>query len=145
MASGSEIETLKTRIAYLEDNRRYIQNALETVLSLEDFYTEIGGDGCTLDNLLAEAKRRIDSIIRFDVLAFYMVDEADFSFRPAFMYPESMAAMIQQEVDFMIDEGYFAWAIRERRGVTISSKDHSRQYLLHVVANHNQIKGMFGG
>ena len=145
MPSGSEANTLKARVSYLEDNRRYIQNALEMVLSLEDFYTEIGGNSYTLDTLLPEAKRRIDTIFPFEVLAFYMVDETDFSFRPAFLYPDYMAEKIQQEVDFMIDEGYFAWAIRERRGVTISSKDHSRQYLLHVIANHNQIKGMFGG
>ena len=145
MPSTSEIDTLKDRIAYLEDNRRYIQNALEMVLSLEDFYTEIGGDNYSLDTLLPEAKRRIDTIFPFEVLAFYMVDETDLSFRPSYLFPDHMTDKIQQEVDFMIDEGYFAWAIRERRGVTISSKDHSRQYLLHVIANHNQIKGMFGG
>ena len=145
MPSESDADALKARIAHLEDNRRYIQNALEMVLSLEDFYAEIGGDSYTLGTLLPEAKRRIHTIIPFEVQAFYMVDEADFSFRPAFLYPDRMADRIQQEVDFMIDEGYFAWAIRERRGVTISSRDHSRQYLLHVIANHNQIKGMFGG
>lgn len=145
MPSTSEIDTLKDRIAYLEDNRRYIQNALEMVLSLEDFYTEIGGDSYCLDTLLPEAKRRIDTIFPFEVMAFYMVDETDFSFQPVFLYPDHMADNIQQDVAFMIDEGYFAWAIRERRGVTISSKDHHRQYLLHVIANHNQIKGMFGG
>ena len=145
MSSGSEIDTLKARIAYLEDNRRYTQNALEMVLSLEDFYTEIGGENYSLDTLLPEAKRRIDTIFPFEVTAFYMVDETDFSFRPAFLYPGDMSEEIQQEVDYMIDEGYFAWAIRERRGVIISSKDHSRQYLLHVIVNHNQIKGMFGG
>ena len=145
MPSESDVDALKARIVHLEDNRRYIQNALEMVLSLEDFYTEIGGDSYTLGTLLPEAKRRIHTIIPFEVQAFYMVDDADFSFRPAFLYPDRMAERIQQEVDFMIDEGYFAWAIRERRGVTISSRDHSRQYLLHVISNHNQIKGMFGG
>ncbi len=145
MTSKDNIDTLNTRIAHLEDNRRYIQNSLEMVLSLEDFYTEIGGENYSLDTLLPEAKRRIDTIFPFDVLAFYMVDEADFSFKPDYRYPAHLAGKIQQEVDFMIDEGYFAWAIRERRGVVISSKDHSRQYLLHVIANHNQVKGMFGG
>ena len=145
MASQDIIADLNTRIAYLEENRRYIQNALEMVLSLEDFYTEIGGGNCSLQTLLPEAKRRIDAIIPFEVLAFYMVDEADFSFQPTYRHPDHLEAEIQEEVDYMIDEGYFAWAIRERRGVVISSKDHSRQYLLHVIANHNQVKGMFGG
>jgi signal transduction histidine kinase/CheY-like chemotaxis protein len=145
MAMDTDIRALNARIDHLEDNRRYIQNALEMVLSLEDFYTEIGGDNYSLETLLPEAKRRIDAIFPFDVLAFYMVDETDLSFQPAYRHPERLADEIQQEVAFMIDEGYFAWAIRERRGVVISSKDHSRQYLLHVIANHNQVKGMFGG
>lgn len=145
MSTDADIRALNQRIAHLEDNRRYIQNALEMVLSLEDFYTEIGGDNYSLETLLPEAKRRIDAIFPFDVLAFYMVDETDLSFQPAYRHPERLADQIQQEVAFMIDEGYFAWAIRERRGVVISSEDHSRQYLLHVIANHNQVKGMFGG
>jgi len=74
-----------------------------------------------------------------------MVDAADLSFKPVYHHPEHMAGEIQTEVDYMINGGYFAWAIRERRGVVISSEDHSRQYLLHVIANHNQVKGMFGG
>ena len=145
MADQDTTADLKNRIAYLEENRRYIQNALEMVLSLEDFYTEIGGGDCSLQTLLPEAKRRIDAIMPFEALAFYMVDEADFSFQPTYRHPDHLAAEIQKEVDYMIEEGYFAWAIRERRGVVISSRDHSRQYLLHVIANHNQVKGMFGG
>jgi signal transduction histidine kinase/CheY-like chemotaxis protein/HPt (histidine-containing phosphotransfer) domain-containing protein len=145
MPSENNIERLNARILHLEENRRYIQNALEMVLSLEDFYTDIGGDKYSLDTLLPEAKRRIDAIFPFEVLAFYMVDESDFSFQPAFRHPDHLAGMIQQEVAYMIEKGYFAWAIRERRGVVISSKDHDRQYLLHVIANHNQVKGMFGG
>jgi signal transduction histidine kinase/DNA-binding response OmpR family regulator len=145
MASLENSSDLQARIAHLEKNRRYIQNALEMVLSLEDFHTEIGGDNHTLEILLPEAKRRIDAIFPFEVLAFYMVDETDMAFKPAHLYPENLFTVIQGEVDYMIDEGYFAWAIRERRGVVISSKEHSRQYLLHVIANHNQVKGMFGG
>ena len=132
MPTTSDIEALNARILHLEKSRRYVQNGLEMVLSLEDFYAEVGGDNYSLETLLPEAKRRIDAIFPFDVLAFYMVEESDFSFKPAFHHPENMAEIIQQEVDFMIDEGYFAWAIRERRGVVLSSKDHSRQYLLHV-------------
>ncbi|BBO90908.1 hybrid sensor histidine kinase/response regulator [Desulfosarcina ovata] len=145
MKTEDDIDALKARISRLEDNRRYIQNALEMVLSFEDFFAEIGGDHSGLDTLLPEAKRRIDAIFPFEMLAFYMVDEQDASFRPAFFYPRDCGDTIRQEVDAMVEKGYFAWAIRERRGVIISSRDHSRQYLLHVIAYHDQIKGMFGG
>jgi signal transduction histidine kinase/ActR/RegA family two-component response regulator len=45
----------------------------------------------------------------------------------------------------MIDKGFFSWAIRERRGVTISSHDHSKQLMLHVIATYSRIRGMFIG
>ncbi|PID40887.1 MAG: hypothetical protein CR984_00895 [Proteobacteria bacterium] len=145
MASQSIVKALNERIAHLEDNRRYIQNALEMVLSLEDFYTEIGGDNYCLDTLLPEAKRRINAICPFDIMGFYMVDASDLSFKPTYWHPEPLGDAIQQEVAYMIDEGYFAWAIRERRAVIIEAKYHSWHILLHVIANHNQVKGMFGG
>jgi len=44
-----------------------------------------------------------------------------------------------------IEPGYFAWAIREMRGVLISSKDHSRKFILHVIATYSRIRGMFVG
>ncbi|MBT8330774.1 MAG: hypothetical protein KJP06_00475, partial [Deltaproteobacteria bacterium] len=45
----------------------------------------------------------------------------------------------------MIDQGYFAWAIREKRGVLVSSRDHSRQFVLHVIATYSRIRGMYIG
>jgi len=45
----------------------------------------------------------------------------------------------------MIEKGFFAWAIRERRGITIASKDRSRRLVIHVIATHSRIRGMFIG
>ena len=140
-----DINALKARIAHLEENRRYIQNALEMVLSLEDFFADIGGDNCCIESLLPEAKRRIEAIFPFEMMAFYMVDETDAAFQPVHWHPEDQAAVIQQEIDGLVARGHFAWAIRERRGVVIATGDGTRQYLLHVIATHNQIKGMFCG
>jgi two-component system, sensor histidine kinase and response regulator len=145
MTATNAIDILHARIAHLEDNRRYIQNALEMVLSLEDFFADIGSDNQCIDALLPEARQRIDAIFPFEKMAFYMVDDADASFKPLFCHPADAAAAIQADVDAMIDKGHFAWAIRERRGVVIASDDHSRRCLLHVIATHNQIKGMFCG
>jgi len=52
---------------------------------------------------------------------------------------------MEDQVGYMIDQGFFSWAIRERRGVTISSHDHSRQLMLHVIATYSRIRGMFVG
>ena len=45
----------------------------------------------------------------------------------------------------MIEKGFLAWAIRERRGITIASIDRTRRLLLHVIATHSRIRGMFIG
>jgi signal transduction histidine kinase/CheY-like chemotaxis protein/HPt (histidine-containing phosphotransfer) domain-containing protein len=48
-------------------------------------------------------------------------------------------------VEFMIEEGLFAWAMRERRGIFTSSSDHVHKFLVHSIANHSQVHGMFIG
>ena len=52
---------------------------------------------------------------------------------------------VKEQVEFLIDNGTFAWALRERRAVTVSSKDFRRQVLLHVMATHAGIRGLFVG
>jgi signal transduction histidine kinase/ActR/RegA family two-component response regulator len=45
----------------------------------------------------------------------------------------------------MIEKRFMSWAMRERRGVTILSRDQKREFLLHVIATDSQIKGIFIG
>jgi signal transduction histidine kinase/ActR/RegA family two-component response regulator len=45
----------------------------------------------------------------------------------------------------MIEKGLFAWAVREKRGVFITSRDHTRKFILHVIATYSRIRGMFVG
>jgi hypothetical protein len=47
------------------------------------------------------------------------------------------------EVEHMIEQSYFAWAIREKRGVSILSRDHTRKFILHVIATYSRIRGMW--
>ncbi len=145
MADTDRIRKLTERIEYLEENRRYIQNALETVLSLGDFQAaaEKGADG--LDSLFGRASGKINGIIAFSSSTFYLVDEESFLFTPQFCDTPDRLAEIEAEVEFMIDQGFFAWAVREKRGVLIASRDHSRQYLLHVISGDSRIRGMFVG
>ena len=145
MAETNQIGKLNDRIEYLEENRRYIQNALETVLTLGDFHAtaEKGPDG--LNQLFDRAARKVRGIIPFASCTFYLVDEESFLFTPEFCDTPDQMAQIEDEVEFMIDQGFFAWAVREKRGVLIASRDHSRQFLLHVISSDSRIRGMFVG
>ena len=46
---------------------------------------------------------------------------------------------------FLIHNGYIAWAIRERRGITVFSKDGRHRVLLHVLATYSRVLGVFIG
>jgi len=137
-------EKLLARIEYLEENRRLIQNALEMALSLGDFQKNIQ-TGYGPGNILQEAEKRIRYLFPFEAHAFYLVDEEKSDFHLSVCELPEHRQYMEEQVSYMIDEGFFAWAIRERRGVTISSHNHSRQLMLHVIATYARIRGMFVG
>ena len=139
-----DAEKLLARIDYLEENRRFIQNMLETALSLGDFQENIN-KGYGPETLLQEADKRINRLIPFEANAHYIVDQVKSDFTLSVCNEGHLRTYIQDEVNQMIDKGYFAWAIREKRGVLISSSDHSRRFVLHVIATYSRIRGMFIG
>jgi signal transduction histidine kinase/CheY-like chemotaxis protein len=137
-------EKLLSRIDYLEEHRRFIQNVLEMALSLGDFQENII-KGYGSDLILQEADKRINHLIPFEANAHYIVDQERSDFMLSVCNEEHLKPFIKAEVDHMIEKGFFAWAIREKRGVLISSSDHSRQFILHVIATYSRIRGMFIG
>ena len=139
-----DANTLLTRIEHLETNRRFIQNALEMALSLGDFQENIN-KGYGPEHILQEAEKRISHLIPLDATALYLVDEHHSDFKISVCNSPILNDYIENEVEHMIEQGYFAWAIREKRGVSILSRDHTRKFILHVIATYSRIRGMFVG
>ncbi|MCK5419993.1 MAG: hypothetical protein KAI93_15830, partial [Desulfobacterales bacterium] len=122
----------------------FIQNVLEMALSLGDFQENIN-KGYGPEHVLQEADKRISHLIPFEANALYLVDQEKSDFDLSVCNENHLKTFIKKEVDHMIEQGYFAWAIREKRGVLISSKNHSRKFVLHVIATYSRIRGMFIG
>ncbi len=141
--SERTIQRLQARIDHLEENRRFIQNALEMVLSMADFNIDISAAGN--GQLLSIAAERIKETIPLQGCMMYQVDDDSAEFLPAHCNPASLSALFESQVEFMIEEGFFALAIRERRGLYVASQDHRAHFLLHVIANNSRVKGMFVG
>jgi len=137
-------EKLLARIDYLEENRRFIQNVLEMALSLGDFQENIN-KSYGPEHVLQETDKRISHLIPFEANALYLVDQEKSDFDLSVCSENHLETFIKKEVGHMIEKGYFAWAIREKRGVLISSKNHSRKFVLHVIATYSRIRGMFIG
>ncbi len=135
---------IEHRLAFLEENRRFIQNSLESALKLGDFQEKIKKNSRP-QQVLQETEKRIGSLIQFEARAFCMVDKDDLDLGLSLCEPGNLRSFVQDEIEFMIEKRFMAWAMRERRGVTILSKDQKRQFLLHVIATDSQIRGMFIG
>ncbi len=144
MYKNSNSSKLVTRIEYLEDNRRFIQNALEMALSLGDFQETIYKQNGRYE-IFKETEKRIRRIIPFEARAIYAVDENDSNLVLSTCEPSEFKQFVENEVAFMIDNNFFGWVMGEKRGILIESKDHSKRFFLHVIATHSKTIGIFVG
>ncbi len=138
------VQYLEERVQYLEELNRFTLDTLEMAASLGDFQTSIN----KLQEpslILSETRSRIQRLIQFQALAFFLVDEADSDFFLASCEPQRYSSYLKNEVDFLIDNGTFAWTLRERRPVIISTKNYKKQIVLHVMATISRTRGMFIG
>ncbi len=127
-----------------EYRNRYIQNAIESALSLGDFQKEVNSD-CTPFTINTKAIDRIQRLIHFEASAIYIADDRTSDMSLSVFTPDDAQASIEEELAFMIENGFVAWAMRERRGITVFSKDGGRQLFLHVMATCSRIRGLFMG
>lgn len=132
------------RMDYNEKSKRFIQNAIEVALSLGDFQKELYHK-CTPQTVALKALERIGRLISFDASAIYLVDEETSDLQLAVCTPSDSDRPLEEELEFLIHNGFVAWAIRERRGITVVSRDGKRQILLHVMATYSRTRGLFVG
>ncbi|MGA8180220.1 MAG: response regulator [Desulfobacterales bacterium] len=144
MNKNTHSDKLVTRIEYLEENRRYIQNALEMALSLGDFQEKVNEQNGHHE-IFKETEKRISRIIPFEARAFYAVNENDSNLSLCICEPVDVKHFIKNEIESMIETNLFGWVMREKRGVLVDSKDHLKRFLFHVIATHSKIIGMFVG
>ena len=138
------IRFLEERVLYLEDINRFTLDALELATSLGDFQPTINKlqDPATI---LDETSSRIQRLIQLEAIAFFLVDEDTNDFSLTRIEPEHYDQYIQSEVDYLIDDGTFAWALREKRPIIVSSSKYEKQVILHLMATSSRIRGMFIG
>ena len=141
---NKNIQYLEKRVQYLEEVNRFTLDALEMAASLGDFQPSINNLQ-DVSVILDETKSRIRSLIQLEAMAFYLVDDSNNEFVLSKVDPLRYESYIEKEVGFFIDDGIFAWALREKRPVIVSTKQHERQFIFHVMITGSRIRGMFVG
>ena len=140
----SELEYLRKRVKYLDEANRFALDAIEMAASLGDFQQNIN----SLEDpavILEETRTRIHRLVRFKATAFYLIEEESSRFYPASVQPESYSDAIRDEFSRLVNEGAFAWALRNKKPVTVPSKIEEGYIVLHVMSTSSRIRGMFMG
>lgn len=127
-----------------EMSRRFIQNALELALSFGDFQKDVH-NRCTHQDIVTKTLQRIEGLIPFEATAVFLSDEETHDMHLSVCRPDDKCKAMKEELEFLIDQGIVAWAIRERRGITIVSKDGSRRIMLHPMSTCSRTRGLFMG
>lgn len=133
-----------SRVEHFEKRIRFIQNAIELCLSAGDYQEEINKN-FSPRQLFKKTGNRIDSLFKFETQAFYIINQENLDLVLSVCKPDRMRFQLEAEVEFLIEKGFMAWALRERRGITIRSKNNERQFFLHVIATYSSIRGVFIG
>ncbi|MCP4215890.1 MAG: response regulator [bacterium] len=138
------IAQLESRIRYLEGINRLSVDALEQAGRLGDFQTSINKLH-SHSLILTETRSRLRSLIPFEADAFYLVDENNSEFYLEDCFPESYHPLFTKEIDNFINNGTFAWAIREQRPIFVPTEDKKKKMLFHVLTTSSRVRGMFVG
>jgi diguanylate cyclase (GGDEF)-like protein len=137
------------RLPFLEERIRYLENAnsayvaiLDTLASSSDFQANINR-GTTVEAILQATLTQLKRFLPFPAMGL-LVNGEDGSFELIASDPEERRDELLADVDAMIMDGTFAWALNRNQAITVPSM-RERTLLLHVIATQNQIRGMFIG
>lgn len=148
--------TPQSRLTHLEETTRLALAALDQAAALSDFSLSLARlEGP--DPLLDLCLERLAGLLPFTALGVMLVDEADSSFFMARCSPPSAQPGLQTFVDQCIEDGQFAFALREKRAVLApavplaappgappgTDGPPQSRHLLHVLTTASRTRGMF--
>jgi signal transduction histidine kinase/ActR/RegA family two-component response regulator len=124
--------------------RRWVHDALEVSVSLVGM--QAGIKGATFeDELLAATRQHIARLFAFDAMDIVLVDESSGGFEFADSDTQQSVRALKQELDRRVDDGHFAWALRQTRAVVLPTLAGKGTLLLCALGTRNRVRGMFAG
>ncbi len=139
-----KIDLLEREVAHLTEERRFAMNTLEMTANMITFDS---GPADMVDQVhtLSETASKILSMLNFEALCFYLINEEDASFYLAYCEPEDLQPEFEQMIDQLIEDQTFAWALGRNRPVRVAADDAQRPLLLHSLTTASRTRGMFIG
>jgi len=143
MDNQERIRHLEDQVLYLLEEKRAALSALEMAATLGNFESSLNQlDDPTV--ILHETATRVRTLVRFKAVAFFLVDEDDSRFYQAYCDPSSRRAAFEREVDALVEDKTFAWALGRNKAVMVTSQA-DEQLMLHAMTTTSRTRGIFLG
>jgi len=139
------------RIEFLEKQVEYLANERNRALQALDLAGNLGNLGTRLNkqddpkSIFQETHARVDNLIKFKAVAFYLISELNYDAVLEYCVPEAFSSTIEREVDDLISDQNFSLALQREKPSFFSSRDGSLQLLLHPLSTTSRTRGMFVG
>lgn len=143
-SKDAQINKLQEEINFLREERRKSVEALDMAANLGRFDTG-PGSGVDQDFILHETAQKLQSLIDFKALCFYLVDQKDNSFKQYFCDPAKKSNFFEKEINRLIEDHTFAWVLRRGKPVVIMSSNKKDSILLRPMTTPSRVRGMFAG
>jgi signal transduction histidine kinase/CheY-like chemotaxis protein/HPt (histidine-containing phosphotransfer) domain-containing protein len=138
------LRSTEIRASHLEEVNRWVMDALEFVASLGDFQNSINREQ-DATTILAATRTNVNRLLSFQASGFLTVNDQDADFTLSDCEPETARELLQEETEFQIAEGTFAWALNQNRAVLVPGKSGGNTLVLHTLATRSRVMGMFMG
>jgi signal transduction histidine kinase len=135
---------LKARIKFLEKENQWFSSAMEMIASMGDIHRDIPRS-TDPDFIFSMARRYLNQLLNLKSLAFFLIHEKDNSFYLASGESEEENGRFQVELDHQVENGTFAWALKQNRPLLVESELFKEKLFLHVLGTRSRIKGMVMG
>ena len=135
---------LKSRIKYLEKENQWFFSAMEMIASMGDIHRDIPRS-TDPSFIFSMARRYLNQLLNLKSLAFFLIHEKDNSFYLASGESDEENGRFQVELDHQVENGTFAWALKQNRPLLVESELFKDKLFLHVLGTRSRIKGMVMG
>jgi signal transduction histidine kinase len=135
---------LKTRVKFLERENQWFSSAMEMIASMGDIHRDIPRS-TDPSFIFSMARRYLNQLLSLKSLAFFLIHEKDNSFYLASGEAEEENGRFQVELDHQVENGTFAWALKQNRPLLVESELFDGKLFLHVLGTRSRIKGMVMG
>lgn len=137
-----ELQDLRKRLQHLNEERLRALQALELAGSISSF-------DCSLNKLqshlpiLKETAFKCHTLAPCTAMCFCLVNEQDNDIIIDYCTPDENRQAFEQEVDALIEDGDFAWALERNRPHIIRGRHVASDLMLHSLSTPSRIRGMF--